>query len=362
MVYTDTDGNFKLLAPAGNISLLLYYIVYGIDGPKEYHIKEIPFNGTADFAPISEEEATRRVDWNRTLNISIDPANLEGIIFDDRNGNGSYDAGIDAPLKDIQVILEDNVHGNSYLAITDERGLYNFTGLFPSVYTLTAKENEIEMHKNSTLLLLPENNTYNISKPKPSTIEGKAYIDGNNDGRYNEGEGIGNVNLKLIYSDIEVVNTTSTENGDYAFINLLPGKYTINATLINETTGYPAYRKIETIDVEENRTISLNISLELVEIGVSGYTLYNGTPIGDVDIKFLPADIENNTARFSSTSSNSTTGYYSIKLLPGIYNISASLEIPQDNKTIKYSYTGNLTITIGQTPITNFNITLVRKD
>ncbi|HEC87146.1 MAG TPA: hypothetical protein ENI49_04690 [Thermoplasmatales archaeon] len=368
MRYTDNEGKFKLIAPAGNISLVLYYIAYSGNRPVEYDVKEITFNSTTDpqFSPISEDEATRRpgIDYNRTLNITIDPANLEGIVFDDVNGNGSYDAGIDIPLKDIQIVLKDNIHYNSYLAITNESGYYNFTNLFPSVYSLTATENGIDLHKNESLFLGIGNNTYNITKPKTSIVEGKVYLDSNKDGTYDTGEEIRDAEVKLIYSKTgkEVANLTTSRDGEFRFTDVIPGSYTINATLLNNTTNAIAYLASKSIDVGENQTIQYNVSLELAKIGVSGYTTYNGNPLTGVKIKFNAAPVENNTAESASVTSNSTTGFYSIKLKPGAYNISASLEVSQNNATTRYSYSGTLSISVGQTPITNFNIALIRED
>ena len=58
-VITDKDGKFTLLAPAGNITLSFY--------SGDVLIKEITFNGTGVFAPISEEEEKAMLEQQKKI-------------------------------------------------------------------------------------------------------------------------------------------------------------------------------------------------------------------------------------------------------------------------------------------------------
>ena len=364
MVFTDQNGRFRLLAPAGNITLVIYLISNG----KEKVIKEITFNATnGSFAPISEEEATRRpgVDYIRNITIEVNASSIEGHVFEDVNSNGSYDPDIDKPLPKEEVKLRNLITGNLFFIKTNESGYYNFSNLLPGLYELTVTENGIEIYKNDSLFLAPGGNYLDIRRPKTSTIKGIVYFDKNDNLSYDLGEEISEAKVELIYSKTKkvVAEGITDENGSYLFSNILPGDYSLNVTFINETTGMPMYVASESIKVEENKTIERNISLELAEVKVSGYTLFDGEPMGDVFINFIPADIENNTAEPASATSNETTGYYEVMLKPGIYNVTAFKEemVNETNQTIRYRYRGQLEVPMGSKPI-EFNIVLAREE
>jgi len=364
--FTDTNGNFSLIAPAGNVTIS---IEIAVDQYHRYKLKEVTFNSTTDpeLYPISEEEAMRMpgVDYNRTINITIDPASLEGIIFDDVNGNGSYEKGIDQPLSNVEIRLRNRLTGESYTLFTNSSGYYNISDIFPGIYEIKAYYQTFEIHNKSILFLAPGENYYNITKPKPSGVEGIVYYDKNNNGNYDKGEEMEGVNVKIIYSrtNLTVATTITNETGHYKFTDLVPGEYKLNATLVNSTTGNLAYVADVDVLLEENETSEVNVALNLAKIKVSGHTLYNNSILDNVTIDFTPSkDVEDNTAQYESVKSNET-GYFEVYLTPGVYNISAYKYefVNQTNESIYYSYEGRIEIKIAQSPVTNYNIALTRK-
>lgn len=364
--FTDTNGNFSLIAPAGNITIS---IEVAVDQYHRYKLKEITFNSTTDpeLYPISEEEAMRMpgVDYNRTINITIDPANLKGIIFDDINGNGSYEKGVDQPLSNVEIRLRNRLTGESYTLFTNSSGYYNISDIFPGIYEIKAYYQTFEIHNKSILFLAPGENYYNITKPKPSGVEGIVYYDKDNNGSYDKGEEMEGVNVKIIYSrtNLTVATTITNETGYYKFTDLVPGEYKLNATLVNSTTGNLAYVADVDVLLEENETTKVDILLNLAKIKLSGYTTYNGSYLDNVSIDFTPSkDVKDNTAQFEFTKSNET-GYFEVYLTPGVYNISAYKYefVNQTNESIYYSYEGRIEIEIAQSPVTNYDIALTKK-
>ena len=365
---TDENGSFSLLAPAGNVTLHLYLV----HGRNEYVIKDIVFNSTTDpdYYPITEDEATRRpgVNYTRFLHINVNSSSLSGYVFDDINDNGSFDKNIDTPLANVQIKLEDQVNQGTYVATSNETGYYHLSNLFPSIYKLTATLDGFEIYKNESLFLKPDENTYNITKPKPSSVEGIIFYDANNNREYDSGEEMKNADVQLIYSKTGAVIDSSITNstGYYRFNNLVPGDYRINATILNTTNGRVAYEASEDVTLKANETLTKNIFLSLTPIPVSGYTKKqeNGAPLWNVTIEFSPAVVKNNTAEFATATSNESTGYYTVDLKPGVYNVSASVMVTniETNKTTKYEYKGTLSLSIGQDPVKNFNILLTKEE
>jgi hypothetical protein len=92
-------------------------------------------------------------------------------------------------------------------------------------------------------------------------------------------------------------------------------------------------------------------------VKVTGYTKYDNTILGGINIEFAKDNSKkNNTAVQGTVKSNQTTGYYSIDLQPGMYNVTAQ---KKDGNTIIYSYDAKLNITVGKGTY-DYNIILAK--
>jgi hypothetical protein len=173
-----------------------------------------------------------------------------------------------------------------------------------------------------------------------SAVEGKAYYE-------DENNTISNANVELVYNRINAQNisiveeeilvgtTTTDSNGKYAFTDLMPGEY--NLTI----TKGDVYSSFEQISINENETLSHNVSLELVPVTTTGYTEYNGEIVGGIPIKFGPdASVENNTVQNQQVNSDED-GFYLINLIPGSYNVTVEKKDSQGQVLI-YSFVGKL--------------------
>jgi hypothetical protein len=158
---TDFNGNFHLIAPAGNITLLFSYA-------NEVLLKKIIFNNINNilYSPVTDAEAMRLngTNYRRNFNISVNLSTLEGFIYDDKNNNGSYEPAIDTPLSGITVKLFDYYFGESIHPVkTDAQGHYIFRNLYPSKYNISAVENNYTFF-DKLINVVPDDNLYNISK------------------------------------------------------------------------------------------------------------------------------------------------------------------------------------------------------
>lgn len=350
------DGNYSLLVPGGNITLRFAY--YG-----EVPLKEIRFNQTGLFAPISEEEATREVsDYTRIINITVNTSTLEGYLYENKNSNTTYEPGIDTPLAGVtvQLIDEFSQQGTTYNLITDAQGHYIATNLFPSKYNVSAIQNGFTLHSQS-VIVSPDHHYYNMSKPLPAAVSGTTYYDWNKDLKYNAGEEVGSVHIDLLYTKLDgtkmLVNSlTSSAQGAYSFTSLVPGAYTLNATKLNASTGYHDYSSSPAITIAANTTLSHNLSLRFTPIKVSGITAYQGTGIKEVTVTFKPdSSVANNTA-VQATATTDANGAYSASIYPGTYNITVD---KKSGATPVYSFTGHLVILRGE-GVKTYPIALVK--
>ncbi len=335
----DTEnGSFSLIAPAGNITLQVRRNTeLGINA---FIMKTITLNSTTniELAPISEEEAmrTQGTNYERKINITIEPAFIEGYAYKDIDDNDEYNTSTDEPLEQVLIQLveieefdengQPSEVGFSKELATDEFGYYKTSNLKPGIYVLYATLDEFTIHEDY-IFIQSGNNSYNFSTPKPANIAGTVFLDTNENNQYDVGEELNNATVPIVYllpdDTRKVVDQIITDkSGTYEFSSLVPGTYILDAAKVNLTTRYPEYAKEETVELEENETKIINISLELALVNVRGRTVYEGKRIEFIPIDFWANEsVENNTAQDAHFTSDED-GKFQAGIKPGYYNIS----------------------------------------
>ena len=359
-MYTDKNGSFNLLAPGGNITLLFSYA-------NDVFLKKITFNSTSNmlYFPITDAEAMRLTgsQYRRNFNLSINLSTLEGFVYQDNNNNGSYEPANDTPLPNVTIQLNDYYFGRPVQPVkTDQQGHYIFHNLYPSKYNISAVENEYTLLNKEPINVVPDNNSYNISKPKLAEVKGVVYTDSNGDKKYTPGEEANDVQIQLTYTKLDgtqkPVNTTTTGTaGTYSFPSLIPGNYTLNATKQNNSTGYLDYLTKQTVTLTAHNTSWVNISLSYAPVLVRGYTTHNTTKIASIPVTFAPDNsVKNNTASMQISATSDAQGLYAAKLTPGAYNVTVQ---KTDAATMVYTFTGKLVVSIGE-GTTSYNIAVTK--
>jgi len=367
------NGTFSLIAPVGNITLQVRRNTeLGINA---FVMKTITFNDLDDpeWAPISEEEAMRKqgTNYERTINITIEPASIEGFAYENIDSDDDYNASIDKPLKNTFISLievaefdsetgQPSQIGAAHDFATDDMGYYQRRNLKPGIYVLHAeREDEFTIHEGY-VFIHSGNNTYNFSKPKPAKIEGVVYFDTNNNNEYDTGEELSDVTVPLIYLKpndvrklVEQVRTDIT--GRYSFSSLLPGTYILNPEKFNTTTHWPDYSIEEKVELKENESKIFNVSMDYAQILIQGYAKYEDKDIDFIKVEFLiDESVAKNKARQNSVGADET-GRYNIRINPGYYNVSVN----HSDKQGIYSFEGSLYVKIGESPKW-YNISLIK--
>jgi dolichyl-diphosphooligosaccharide--protein glycosyltransferase len=350
---TTNDGNFSLIAGAGaRLQILRNYP----ENIQPFAMKNLTFEGEVgtEFAPITDEDAMRKGNnYERFLNITINPANLESYFFTDVDGDGVYNKSIDTPLKDVYIELYDISEPEApKTRTTDENGFFKFTNLMPGYYYVRAIKDGYSLNEK-LLDLYEDNNYYNISELKPSSIEGKVYFE-------DESNTIEGVTVILFYKRMDItgeideefsVNSTDTgSDGKYAFYDLVPGEYELRCQ------KDLLYRQREEVTLTENMSLIQNISLEYNPVRVVGSTRYKGAGIGDIEIEFTPSLIENNTAINKETIVTEENGAYQIDITPGFYDVSVR---DYEGQILVYTFDDALELPVGSGR-RDLNITLTK--
>ncbi|KYK29757.1 hypothetical protein AYK20_00035 [Thermoplasmatales archaeon SG8-52-1] len=340
---TTEDGNFSLIAGAGaRLQILRAYP----ENIQPFPMRNLTFDGEigSEFAPISEDDAMRKGDnYERFLNISIEPGSLECYIYKDIDDDGEYNKSVDIPIPDVYIELYDIASPEApKTRTTNENGIFSFSNLMPGYYYVRAIKDGFTL--NEQLLDIYENNNYfNISELKHSSIKGKVFFE-------DESNTIEGAEILLTYKRIDItgeieeeflVNNTITDaNGNYAFYDVVPGEYQMN--LQKDLV----YRKLENVTIPENETLFYNISLEYTPVRLVGATRYKNVGIKGIEIIFTPnSDVENNTAGARETITTKESGNYQIDLTPGVYDVTVR---QREGQVTVYTFDDSLELMIGE--------------
>jgi dolichyl-diphosphooligosaccharide--protein glycosyltransferase len=373
----NDTGEFNLIAGAGSHVSIRRNLELGANA---IVVKEINFDGSEGtaFAPISDDDAMRKSDSNykRLLNLTIEPANLSGYIYNDVNDDDVYNSTIDTTESGISVNIyevlkfeEETVVLNEVPVIvtSNESGYFTATGLFPGIYRIILSNADNFALGLTDVALYSGNTTQDISIPKNSNLDGLVYFDEDQDEKYDNGEEIKGAKVELLYQGKQVGLTTTDEDGWYEFESIIPGK--IGGTDLNsynlKVSKLTEYQSDEFVSPEENKTTTYNVSIQLTPVEITGQITHEGEVVEGADINFDKDDtVKDNTADGGITTSNEN-GEYTINLKPGKYivNISKYVEQQQTHQvTLMYEFTdGTLTLNRGEGTRSGVDFTVEKK-
>lgn len=181
-------------------------------------------------------------------------ASISALLYYDENLNGSYDEG-EALYKDSSLTLKHEQTSKTLEIRTDENGRFTVNdalfgtyelSLVPDGKTYACSSNTDDKKTNALFTISNENNHIKLALMQFSTISGKVW---NLDKSNND---IANIQIKLLKNNDIIAETKSNENGEYAFENLLPGKYSVSATLKD------GYKFARSIDAEERNSVIIS--------------------------------------------------------------------------------------------------------
>ena len=136
-------------------------------------------------------------------------------------------------------------------------------------------------------------------------------------------------------------STLSNPDGSYTLSEVLPGVYNVTASKV----GYQSQTVLD-VQVSADQTATVNFNLTPIPPGaISGYVKdTGGNPISG-------ATVSTNTGGYSTTSG--ANGGYSLSVLPGTYNVTASKSGYQSQTQ------NNVSVSSGATTTVNFNLSPV---
>jgi dolichyl-diphosphooligosaccharide--protein glycosyltransferase len=220
---TDASGHYSLVAPfampGGNITL-----VTTKDGVEimRTHVD------------ITREEAAAQKAF--TSDIAVKKGNVAGVVFVDRNNNGTYEPGNDTLLPNTNVTIGD------VTVTTDANGAFNATGVHVGLQNVTIGNPTYQVTSTSAKVSVKPDATtrQNVTvELKPATVNGVLYADQNGNGAVDPGEALGDASgvsiqfqpdANVTANDAKALTVTPTDAGGNYTASLSPGSYVVTAT------------------------------------------------------------------------------------------------------------------------------------
>ena len=264
-VKTDEDGNYELILPFGEISVV--YSAGTLDGRTQIATEMHRQNYT-----VSYNQAMRREAYTFDGDVTLPGSIISGTVYWDNDGNNRFTNG-DEPMEGATVVLENPTNGFRQEVVVNATGEYKIVGLAGDSNYIYAM---LDGHKfgNTSVTMMPYGTTTRNIVAQPSSISG--------DLEFPSGEPAPGVELSLkdktSGKSYEVITGA---DGSFSFNKLLPGEYSLGPSDGNLSIGTQEF----TLSFGQNIN---DVSLTLHDAThVSGSVTIGGQGADDVSVGFL---------------------------------------------------------------------------
>ena len=319
---TDENGEYTVLAPAGNLTLAVSM------GTPSSEIEKIFMTSNnllvrQENVIISEEQAMRQTTGAINIDLEVKPASVTGRLFWDNNKDETFDSA-DETVPLVPVTALNIRSGISRTITTDSNGNYEFTGLAPGEYEITAEMNghtlELASYTGDSSLRANQDVTVKGAL-EPSNIWGKIFSEDLVGSQivtvslYDDTNKslIENSFLNTYYFNSDCTGDSFDGSISFCFDKLLPGNYTLRLESDVLYTGWTNNTK--EIEIVAGQSKSYNATL-LNGFRLEGVLSHNNQPIANEQIV-----VRNVNEQYSDNVFTTDTGYFATVLPEGTYDI-----------------------------------------
>ncbi len=268
---------------------------------------------------------------------------VSGLVFEDRNGNGSPDAGENG-IANVSIRLSDDTSQRT--TRTDSTGQYRFAEIPPATYTVSEIDpigfTSTTPNLRTISLRSGGSATTHFGDQAEATVGGVVFEDLDGNGLQDPSEaGLAGVVLRLIGPDGH--RSASTEpDGAYLFASVLPGSYTVEETdPAGYTSSTPNTRAVSVASggaalAHFGDQVLASISGVVFEDLNGNGSLDDGEPgVGGVEVLLVRASDRANVGETTTASNGSflfanvpSGAYEVLQLLPSGYTVLARDVLP----------------------------------
>jgi hypothetical protein len=259
-----------------------------------------------------------------TLGSSIGWFGLSGVIrgqvFEDLDGDAVLDAD-EAVISGITVSI-DGVRTTE----TDSRGQFRFGGILPGRHSVKVDRGfwaSVDGAEREVTISALRGVTESFALRAGGHIEGRLFVDGDNDRRYDPGEyGYSIPEVTLSDADGTVIDTVSSEGGLFSFRGVRAGTWTVSVALDDLPAGIvPLGPLNQVIDLAPGTTVTAEFPVRAMR-SISGKVWVDTNQSGTVDPSDYPAsDMWVHLSDGSVTKTSAGGDYLFRDLDPGRYHL-----------------------------------------
>lgn len=248
--FTDENGAYSVIAP------------FSMEGG---NITVVARKGGVELARnnvvISRQAAQARETF--TADLTVLKGSVEGTVFEDKDGNGAYDAATDQTIANVTVTV------GGVTTTTDAAGHYALAGVSAGRQNVTVDAPTYEVAEAARFAQVqPGTSTpHDIALDlKPGTVKGLVWADVNDDNVTDQGEGAGFAQVEFTADTTVSPNAAKDQtlladsSGNYT-IDLAPGSYVMKVTF----TGPDGTEYSGTQNVVVASTETLTVDLRLAK-------------------------------------------------------------------------------------------------
>ncbi|MBI5000739.1 MAG: carboxypeptidase regulatory-like domain-containing protein [Euryarchaeota archaeon] len=323
-VLTDSDGRYSLLAPMGNVS-----IIVSSGEPLKMTMVGTELNNTKMF--IRDDQAMREQldldgngipDYIITHSPVLEPANVSGIVYIDSNGDGNRNPD-ETTLPGADLDYGALAFNMSYAAKTDSAGNYSIPGMAQGNYRLIVTYNGVNIASEDSVSVTYSNTGFvkNIGTT-PVNLSGHVADELN--------FGIGQALVNITDSQGHNVESAITDGSGNFNVSLVVGNYTYRASSGNYWS-IPA-----PIEVRKLTNSTLNITV-YPAAPLTVQATIQGAPAANLSVTFQNLNDPKRSVMLFADGA----GKLEDRIPFGFYSVYASREVSGS----EFAYLGNLRVT-----------------
>ncbi|HUU07408.1 MAG TPA: carboxypeptidase regulatory-like domain-containing protein, partial [Thermoplasmata archaeon] len=304
-VFTDADGRYSILAPFGNLSLVVSSggpaANLQLQGGKVMGTFEINVTDDQSMRVKQDLDMDGEYDYIITKDCMVPSGGISGDVFWDVDLDGNYTTTSDEPFEEGTVYARDNINGAEHSAELSEG--YFSIALPPGQYTVYAELTGLKMlisevfnvtsssDGTADLPVEPGAVTGNITTPDGTPLEG---ID---------------VCLRMVDKMCEL-STVTNSTGGFSFPRVIPGTYALETDdpdwMLFETVA--ALRGGGTVKNDytafERTTVKVRVTLDGSPVPYAPYSLVN--------VHYSPDSVSGLTDKYGWVEAEVPGGYWTV--------------------------------------------------
>ncbi len=288
---TGANGTFQLVLPPGNDTLRLSYGT--LDERTESGVNvlaSIPMT-------ISDALGFDLQPQTMVQNFVVQNGSASGLVYWNATGSSSYEAG-DPVAPGAEVILGNTTSGAAYTATTDASGSFDLPTVGPGIYNVTVRVDGTSFASG----------TANVSAGKATNLSVPLTAGSINGTVTRSGTPYAGATVILNGANASPESTTTDANGTYSFTGLVPGTYSVSASVPSQAlTSTPGSATISSHTTHASVALTLGtVGSAEVEVTYAGAAVPNAS----VTLDPLPSFGSTSTAPLGEVLSASTNTTY----------------------------------------------------